>query len=160
MGQPAEKGKAAETPEQEQQRLLKELDALSCEEKALKKSQEARKARLQALMSERGEAHVDSEHHGSAGFSPRRSFSVVDKTKLARRVTKALLAEGFKPNAAIVKSLTDKGISLAGIIRTGVNDTFSYTPPSTKAAKKRRAQAIEASRTEFEEQVAALSEKV
>jgi len=144
----------AQAPEAEREQLLKELNILTDKQDALKAMIDARKARLQAMMNDAGERTVESDYYGGAGFSPRRSFKVLDKEKLKRRVSKAVLVEGFKPTAAIVDAMAQEGISVKDVIGIGVNESFSYRRPATKEAKERRRRIIDESRNVYEAKVA------
>jgi len=145
---------ALESPEAQKAKLLKEINILDTQKRALDDAIKDRKSAIQALMDQAGDRSVSDEYSGSMSFTPRRSFKVTDKKMLKSRLTKDALVEGFKPTAALVDALTEKGISIAGMIDVGVSENLVYRPPSSKEAEAYRKSAIEESRRQAEAKVA------
>lgn len=145
------------SPEAQKAKLLKELSILDMQKKSLDHAISDRKAALQALMDQAGDRAVKEEYYGEAAFTPRRSFRVVDKKVLQKRLTKEALADGFKPSAALVDALAQKGISIEGMIDIGVSENLVYRPPSTKEGEARRKAAIEENRRLVEARVAEIA---
>lgn len=151
---------AADSPEAQKARLLRELSVLDSQQRALAAAIEDRKTALGALMDQAGDRTVKDEFFGEMAYTPRRSFKVVDKAVLQKRLTKEALAEGFKPTAAVVDALAKKGVSIDGMIDIGVSENLVYRPASTKEAKARRLTAIEESRRQAEAKVAEIVAKL
>lgn len=138
----------------ERARLLRELNLLTNQRDGIEEAIEARKTRLEAIMNASGDRVFSSEFDGSVGFTPRRNFKVTDKAALVKRCTKDFLAEGFKPTAALVDALAQKGVSIDGMLVVGLTETFAYNRPKTKEAEAFRKRIIEESRTKAEARVA------
>lgn len=144
MGDAARKTTVTEgITDEDVERLLKRLNILTDQRDALDELIKADKARLRAIMEERGDRAFESDYYGTVVFSPRRNFRVIDKGLLKKRVTKDFLVEGFKPTAALVDALAQKGISIDGMISIGVNEQFTYRRPTTAEAEERRRLIIE-----------------
>ena len=140
-------------PEAEAEGLLKRLNILSDQKDALESIIKADKARLRALMEEQGDRITESDYYGSAVFAPRRNFQVLDADLLAKRCTKAFLAEGFKATAALVDALAERGVSIDKMISIGVNEQFTYRRPATAEADARRRSIIEDSKDRMQAKV-------
>lgn len=151
---------AADSPEAQKAKLLRELSILDTQKRALDLAIKDRKTALGALMDQAGDRSVKDEFYGEMAYTPRRSFKVTDKDVLKKRLTKDALAEGFKPTAAVVDALAQKGISIDGMIDIGVSENLVYRPSSTKDAEARRQAAIEESRQQAEAKVAEIAAKL
>lgn len=138
----------------EKEKLLAELYALTCRADSIEEAIESRRARLQAMMNADGDVEFSHERWGKAVFGPRRTFKVIDPKKLADKLTKELLAAGFKPTAALVDAMAQKGISIEGMIQVGVNESWTFSRPQTARAEAARKRFIAESRAQAEAKVA------
>jgi len=138
---------------QERGELLRQLHVLNNQKDGIDAAISARKLRLEAVMNLLGDGKVKSEFDGSASFTTRNNFAVTSTKLLAERCTKAFLAEGFVPTAGLVKALTQKGVSIEGMLSQGTTESFAYRRPSTKDAVAIQKQMIEETQARAEEYV-------
>lgn len=153
----------------EKDSLLDELATLETRKESLEGLIEDKKARLQLLMSEDGDTKRMNES-GSAAYSERRVFAVINAGLLAKRaiagskkngpITVETLAEGFRPTAAFVDGAAQEGVDITDVISVGIDESFSFKRPQTAAAKKQRDLIIEQTKTEAASAAAEVARKM
>lgn len=135
--------------------LMRELAILASRADAIEELQNDRKARLEGLMAARGERERVTEY-GEASHGTRRSVAVVNEIEVAKRFSKAVLAEHFKPGVNFIEACKKTNIDVAGALAVGNTPVFSFERARTRKAKEQQRQLIEATKIETEKQIAAI----
>src|SRR3990172_2651915 len=139
--------------------LITEIAILADRMDALKEMVEAKKARLNVLMTTDGDQRLTAPA-GAASFTPHRAVKVTDPAKAAARFDKETLAEFFRPTTAFIDALTTAGIAYGDCIEVSDEPSFEVRRPQTKEAKSFREIAIEKTKAETANTIARIVAKL
>jgi len=122
---------------------------------ALEKMLDVRKKRIHILMEDIGLSKVDAEA-GSAAFTERRSFTVVDPSRLAKLFDRETLAANVRITADVYDAAIGAKIKIDKAVRVGLSPSLSVTRARSKQAREQRKQYIAESKAQAEKRIATL----